>query len=151
MALHLFTWSSCSQELHVERSSSMTTAFGSLQGVGHRRGFSDGGTCGPDPDPTLPCISLGCSPPRGLSLPLHHPTCTSRAGVVPHMAVGCWERWLGHCPLSFLALSLALPGLALYCPSSTLALYQFVYSLCHCISVLLVIKSLTHTIFLLVS
>lgn len=34
MALHLFTWSFCSQELHVEGNSSMTTAFRSLQGSG---------------------------------------------------------------------------------------------------------------------
>lgn len=74
------------------------------QGEGHCRGSSNAGTCGPDPDPTLPCISSGCSPPpEGLSLPPCHPTCTSRANVVLHMVVGCWQRWLG-------ALSLVLLG-----------------------------------------
>lgn len=38
MALHLFTWSSCSQELHMEGSSSITTAFGSLKGRGTAEG-----------------------------------------------------------------------------------------------------------------
>lgn len=58
---------------------------------GHRGGSRNGDTCGSDPDSTLPCISPGCSPPlRGLSLPPCHPTCMSRARVVPHMVMWCW-------------------------------------------------------------